>query len=59
MREAGIEVNEVPKIHLKDLDVKGHSIYFALSNFRISLSFWGVYSYFPVTKPSIQELNDN
>ena len=40
LREAGIEVNEVPKIYLKDPDVKGHSIYFAESNFRISLSLW-------------------
>ena len=57
MREAGIKVNEIPKIHLNDPDVEGHSIFFAETNFRIPLSLKGVFSYFPMSKPTVEVLN--
>ena len=57
MREAGIQVNEVPKIHQDDVDLSDHSIYFEESDFRIPLSLNGIFSYFTVSKPSVETLN--
>ena len=59
LREAGIEVNDVPKIHTKDPDETAHSLYFSETNFRLPLSLWGIFSYLPVTKPSVNELTSN
>ena len=44
MREAGIKVNGIPKIHLNNPDVKGHSTILGETNFRIPLSLKGVLS---------------
>ena len=52
MREAGIIVSKMPKIHLEDLDVKVYSVYFAETKLRIYLSLLGVFSYLPMTKPT-------
>lgn len=52
MREAGIEVNDTPKIQKNDPGVEDHSIYFPSTNFRIPLSLWGVFSFFPTSKPT-------
>ena len=52
LREAGIIVDDVPKIHVDDPDVEHHSIYFTETGLRIPLSLWGVFSYFPSSKPS-------
>ena len=52
MREAGIEINERPKIHSENPGVEDHSIYFADSDFRITLTLDGVFSGFPSSKPS-------
>ena len=57
MREAGIQVNEVPKIHQDDVDVSDHSIYFSETDFRMPLSLTGVFSYLPVSTPSVETLN--
>ena len=56
MREAGIQVNDVPKIHQDDVDVSHHSIYFAETDLRIPLQLNGVFSYLPVSKPSHETL---
>jgi hypothetical protein len=52
MREAGIQVNSTPKIHAKYPSVEDHSIYFTDDDFRIPSSLWGVFSYFPTSKPT-------
>lgn len=60
MREAGVEVSEVPKIHVHDPTVEDHSIYFKDQDLRIPLSLWGIFSYFPSRKPCEQDqLDDN
>ena len=59
MREAGIAVNDTPKIHVLDPGVDDHSLYFAEFKYRIPLSLHGIFSYFPSSKPSIAELNDS
>ena len=58
MREAGINVNKIPKIHLNNPDVEGHYMFFVETNFRITLSLKGVFSYFPVSKPTVEVLNE-
>ncbi len=56
LREAGLVVNDVAKIHVKDPDVTHHSVYFPDSELRIPLALWGIFSYFPTRRPTIQEL---
>jgi hypothetical protein len=58
VREAGVQVNSTPKIHTSDPTVNDHSIYFPDDDFRIPLSLWGVFSYFPTSKPTTQILED-
>ena len=58
MREAGIEINERPKIHSENPGVEDHSIYFADSDFRITLTLDGVFSGFPSSKPSESTLRE-
>ena len=59
MREAGIEVNEVPKIHAIEPSIEHHSIYFRQDNLRIPLALWGIFSYFPTRKPTEDDMSDN
>ena len=56
LREAGIVVNERPKIQTPDPSVEDHSIYFENTKLRIPLCLNGTFSYFPTTKPSIEML---
>ena len=56
MREAGITVNDVPKIQVTNPTVDDHSIVFQEDGFRIPLSLWGVFSYFPSRKPTRDEM---
>ena len=58
MREAGIKVNKIPKIHLNNPYVEGHSIFFAETNCIIPLSLKGVFSYFHVSKPTVEVFNE-
>ena len=58
LREAGITINEVPKIHVTSPTEEHHAITFQETNFRISLSLHGAFSYFPTSKPSIKELEE-
>lgn len=57
IREAGIIIHDTSKIQLDDPLVVDHSIYFPAGEFRIPLSLWGVFSYFPTSKPSVETLN--
>lgn len=58
LREAGLEVNETPKIHVKDPAIEDHSIGFPGHDFRIPLSLWGIFSYFPTTAPTLQQIEE-
>ena len=58
LREAGININEVPKIHVTSPTEEHHAITFQETNFRIPLSLHGTFSYFPTSKPNIQELEE-
>ena len=56
MREAGIEVNDVPKIKVKDPTADHHAIIFKDQEFRIPLALWGVFSYFRSRKPNHDDM---
>ena len=55
MREQGITVNEVPKIHVDDPSSDDHVIKFD-DSFRIPLSLHGTFSYFMTRKPTLDDL---
>jgi hypothetical protein len=56
MREAGVKVNDTPKIHATDPTEEDHSIYFPEADFRVPLSLWGMFSYFNTAKPTAQQM---
>ena len=58
LREAGIHINEVPKIHTTSPTEEHHAITFQETNFRIPLTLHGTFSYFPTSKPCTQELEE-
>ena len=58
LREAGIQINEVPKIHVTSPTDEHHAITFQETNFRIPLALHGTFCYFPTSKPSTQELEE-
>ena len=58
IREEGIQVNDTPKIQVNDPTTSDHSIYFPETGFRIPLSLWGVFSYFPSSKLTAQTLEE-
>ena len=58
LREAGIQINEVPKIHVTSPTEEHHAIIFQETNFQIPLTLYGTFSYFPTSKPSTQELEE-
>eukprot|EP00957_Ditylum_brightwellii_P115680 8823587-Ditylum_brightwellii.AAC.1 len=57
LREAGIMVNETHKIHKENPTVNDHAITFPNPGLKIPLGLWGVFLYFPTSKPSIEEVN--
>ena len=56
LREMGVTVNDVLKIHKEDPTVDDHAITFMETGFRIPLSLWGIFSYFPTSKPTHDDL---
>ena len=58
MREAGIKVKDTPKIQEEDPTEDDHAITFIDTGFRIPLSLWGIFSYFPTSKPTHDMLQD-
>ena len=56
LREMGVTMNDVPKKHKEDPTVGGHAITFMETGFRIPLSLWGIFSYFPTSKPTHDDL---
>jgi hypothetical protein len=58
MREAGIVVNDVPKIHMDNPQVEDHSLYFKEKDLRIPMSLDGIFSYFPTDKPTVKDIEE-
>ena len=58
LREAGLKVKDTPKIQLEDPSEEDHAITFPDTGFRIPLSLWGTFSYFPTSKPTVSDLED-
>ena len=56
LREAGLQVKDVPKIHVNDPDISDHAITFSDTNLRIPLSLHGIFSFFHSRMPSTNEL---
>lgn len=56
MREGGVKVNDVPKIHCKGPTEDHHALSFTDSSLRIPLSLSGIFSYFHTRKPDEKEL---
>ena len=57
MREAGLLVNDVPKIHADDPEIKEHSIAFPDStDLRIPLQLWVIFSFFHSRIPTSNEI---
>eukprot|EP00957_Ditylum_brightwellii_P162731 12392290-Ditylum_brightwellii.AAC.1 len=57
LKEAGIRVNDTPRTHTVNPTVDDHTITFTGEGLRIPLDLWGVFSCFPTSKPSIEEVN--
>lgn len=57
MREAGIIVNDVPKIQVPEPTEDHHALIFPETGFRIPLSLIGVFSYFYTSKPTEADLD--
>ena len=57
MREAGVKVRGTPKIHVLDPSPEDHAIIFDETEFKIPLSLHGIFSYFPTSKPTVEDLN--
>ena len=56
MREGGVDVNDVPKIHCKDPTVHHHCLTFPSIDLRVPLQLLGTFSYFHTRKPDSREL---
>eukprot|EP00957_Ditylum_brightwellii_P169103 12870660-Ditylum_brightwellii.AAC.1 len=52
MRDAGFQVSDIPKIHVKDPTCEDHSVFLEESEFRIPLKLSSIFSYFSTSKPS-------
>jgi hypothetical protein len=59
LRQAGLNVKEVPKIHVDEPTTADHSITFPETGFRIPLLLWGIFSYFPTMKPTATTMQES
>ena len=57
MTLAGLEVNECPKFLAKKPTIAHHSMYFPDAGVRIPFKIEGIVLYFPIQRPSRQELS--
>jgi hypothetical protein len=57
LREAGIKVKDIPKIHVDDPDETDHSLYFPDDNIRIPLQLCGIFSFFHTRSPTLDEIS--
>ena len=58
LREAGLDVNDKPKIHCKSPTKDDHCILFDGIELRIPLHLHGIFSYFNVRMPTVEELHN-
>ena len=58
IREAGVKIKDVPKIHVDDPQVEDHSIYFVEEDVRIPMALNGIFSYFPTEVPTKKDLEE-
>ena len=58
MRESGLVVNDVPKIHCSDPDRNDHCIISIEHDLKIMLNLNGIFSYFQSRMPLVHELYD-
>ena len=58
MREAGVVVNDTPKIHTEDPGIDNHTLWFPDQKARMPLQLNGIFSYFPTDKPSSQDIDN-
>jgi hypothetical protein len=56
LREAGIRVQDTPKIQTIEPTEEDHSIYFPETGFRIPMSLWGMFSYFVTSKTTALQM---
>ena len=56
MREAGVEVNEVPKIHCANVTNRSHSIWLEEPQIKINLELKGIFSRFKTRKPTYEDI---
>ena len=56
LREAGVVVFDIPKIHVTSPTIEDHSIYFDSVNLCIPLKLQGIFSYFPTPVPTDEEI---
>jgi hypothetical protein len=59
LREAGIKLNDTPKFQLDDPTIEEHSMLFPETGFRIPLSLWGTFPYFPTRKPTATQMQES
>ena len=59
MREAGVQVRDIPKIHVVDPSTDDHAIYFKEGDFRIPLKLRGTFLMFHTSKPSVDTMLNN
>jgi hypothetical protein len=58
LREAGIVVHDTPKIQIPDPSVEDHSIFSPETGVWVPLSFRGLFSYFPTSRPNHNDVID-
>ena len=56
MREAGLVVNDTPKIHCQEATVEDHTVYCKEHDLRIPLMLDGIFSYFPTRALTVDEM---
>ena len=57
LREAGLQVKDMPKIHVKDPNTSDHAITFPEHNLRIPLQLHGISSFFHHRMPTPEEVS--
>ena len=57
LREAGLQVNDVPKIHISDPSTSDHTIQFQKDELTIPLQLWGIFSFFHSRIPTSAEIH--
>lgn len=58
LREAGVRVNDVPKVQIADPGIDDHTLYFQEKDLRIHLQLHGIFSYFRTRAPTSTEIDD-